>query len=118
MDSANRMDEVARLVDYLGETKHLPHDEQIKGLYARWPDVTPQEYVTALKLHPQARTRRAEAEAGEAQAAANPGAPQEQVRLYDQGHLHGRVLEKGGWRLARQGKLEPMNMMDKYKDDK
>jgi len=51
MDSANRMDDVARLVDYLGEAKHLPHDEQIKGLYARWPDVTPQEYVTALKLH-------------------------------------------------------------------
>jgi hypothetical protein len=44
MDSAN-------LVDYLGETKHLPHDEQIRGLYAHWPDITPQEYVTALKLH-------------------------------------------------------------------
>lgn len=51
MDSANPMNDVARLVDYLGETKHLPHDEQIKGLYARWPGITPQEYVTALKLH-------------------------------------------------------------------
>jgi hypothetical protein len=50
MDSATRMDDVARLVDYLGETRHLPHDEQIKGLYARWPAITPQEYVTALKL--------------------------------------------------------------------
>lgn len=51
MDNDNRMDSVDRLVDYLDETKHLPHDEQIKGLYARWPGVTPQEYVTALKLH-------------------------------------------------------------------
>jgi hypothetical protein len=51
MDSETRPDDVARLVDYLGETKHLPQDEQIKGLYARWPDITPQEYVTALKLY-------------------------------------------------------------------
>jgi hypothetical protein len=53
MDSANRMDmdNVDHVVDYLGETRHLPQDEQIKGLYARWPGITPQEYVTALKLH-------------------------------------------------------------------
>lgn len=51
MDSATRMDDVDRLVDYLGETRHLPQDEQIKGLYARWPAITPQEYVTALKLY-------------------------------------------------------------------
>ena len=53
MDSANRMDmeNVDLVVDYLGETRHLPQDEQIKGLYARWPCITPQEYVTALKLH-------------------------------------------------------------------
>ena len=53
MDSANRMDmeNVDQVVDYLGETRHLPQDEQIKGLYARWPGITPQEYVIALKLH-------------------------------------------------------------------
>jgi hypothetical protein len=51
MDSALRINaDVARLVDYLSETKHLPHDDQIKGLYARWPDIKPQEYVTALKI--------------------------------------------------------------------
>ena len=51
MDSANRMGDVGLVVDYLGETRHLPHDEQIKGLYARWPGITPQDYVKALKLH-------------------------------------------------------------------
>jgi hypothetical protein len=50
MDSTSRMDDVARVADYLGETRHLPHDEQIRGLYARWPGITPQEYVAALKL--------------------------------------------------------------------
>jgi hypothetical protein len=50
MDSANRMDDVARVVDYLAESRHLPHDDQIKGLYARWPGITPQDYVKALKL--------------------------------------------------------------------
>ena len=51
MDSASRMDDVGRLVDYLGETQHLPHDEQIKGIYTRWPGITPEEYVKALKLY-------------------------------------------------------------------
>lgn len=50
MDSIDPKDDVARQVDYLGETRHLPHDEQIRGLYARWPSITPQEYVKALKL--------------------------------------------------------------------
>ncbi len=50
MDSTDQIDDMAGLVAYLSETKHLPHDEQIKGLYARWPHITPQEYVTALKL--------------------------------------------------------------------
>ena len=27
-------------------------------------------------------------------------------------------MEEGGWRLAGQGKLEPVNIMDKYKDYK
>lgn len=51
MDSATRTDGVAHLVDYLSETRALPHDEQIKGIYKRWPDITPEEYVTALKLY-------------------------------------------------------------------
>jgi hypothetical protein len=51
MDSATRINaDVARVVNYLSETKHLPHDEQIRGLYARWPGILPQDYVTALKL--------------------------------------------------------------------
>ena len=49
MDSTTRS--VAQVADYLGETKALPHDEQIKGIYTRWPDVTPEEYVKALKLY-------------------------------------------------------------------
>jgi|SRR5688572_12388924 hypothetical protein len=51
MDSAIRSDDVAHLVDYLDETRALPHDEQIKGIYKRWPDITPDEYVTALRLY-------------------------------------------------------------------
>jgi len=59
MDSATPNQNVAHLVDYLSETKHLPHDDQIKGLYARWPDITPAEYVTALKLfHKRERAAR------------------------------------------------------------
>ena len=51
MDSATPNQNVAHLVDYLSETKALSHDDQIRGLYARWPEITPQEYVTALKLY-------------------------------------------------------------------
>ena len=49
MESAIRS--VAPVVDYLSEARVLPHDEQIKGIYMRWPDVTPEEYATALKLY-------------------------------------------------------------------
>ena len=42
-----------QLVEYLGETRHLSRDEQIKGIYRRWPDITPDEYVTALKIFHQ-----------------------------------------------------------------
>lgn len=51
MDSAIRSDGVAHLVDYLDESRGLPPDEQIKGIYMRWPDITPDEYVTALRLY-------------------------------------------------------------------
>ena len=51
MDSAIRS--VAHVADYLGEVRSLPHDEQIKGIYLRWPDITPDEYVTALRLFHQ-----------------------------------------------------------------
>ena len=50
MDSATPIVDVARLADYLSETNHLPHDEQIRGLYARWPAILPQDYISALKL--------------------------------------------------------------------
>jgi hypothetical protein len=48
MDSATRS--VAQVADYLSEVRSLPHDEQIKGIYVRWPDITPDEYVAALRL--------------------------------------------------------------------
>ncbi len=51
MDSAIRS--VAQVADYLSEMRGLPHDEQIKGIYLRWPDITPEEYVTALRLFHQ-----------------------------------------------------------------
>ena len=50
MDSATRMDDVAQLAEYLVDTRGLPRDEQIKGVYQRWPGITPGEYVAALNL--------------------------------------------------------------------
>ena len=50
MDSTTRMADVAHLADYLAETRGLPHDEQIKGAYQRWPDITPGHIFIALKL--------------------------------------------------------------------
>ena len=47
-------DAAVQLVNYLCETRHLARDEQIKGIYRRWPDITPQEYLAALKIY-QAR---------------------------------------------------------------
>jgi hypothetical protein len=43
-------DAAVLLVEYLCETRHLARDEQIKGIYRRWPDMTPEDYVTALKI--------------------------------------------------------------------
>lgn len=38
-------DAAVQLVEYLCETRHLGRDEQIKGIYERWPDITPEEYL-------------------------------------------------------------------------
>ena len=104
MDSATPNQNVAHLVDYLSETKHLPHDDQIRGLYARWPDITPAEYVTALKLfHKRERAARKPAKRKLPQILARL---KDNIRLHDQGHLHGCVLEKSGRKLVGQGKLE------------
>jgi hypothetical protein len=46
-------DAAIQLVDYLGETRHLARDEQIKDIYRRWPDITPDQYVAALKIFHQ-----------------------------------------------------------------
>ena len=40
-----------QLVEYLCETRHLAHDEQIRGIYKRWPDITPEEYLAAVKIY-------------------------------------------------------------------
>jgi hypothetical protein len=44
-------DREAQLVEYLCETRHLARDEQIKGIYERWPDITPEEYLAAVKIY-------------------------------------------------------------------
>jgi hypothetical protein len=44
-------DAAAELVDYLCETRHLVRDEQIRGIYKRWPDITPEEYLAAVKIY-------------------------------------------------------------------
>ena len=44
-------DRAAQLVEYLCETRHLARDEQITGIYRRWPDITPEEYQAALKIY-------------------------------------------------------------------
>ena len=43
--------DAVQLVEYLCETRHLAHDEQIKGIYMRWPDITPEEYLAAVKIY-------------------------------------------------------------------
>jgi hypothetical protein len=43
-------DAAVQLVDYLCETRHLTRDEQIKGIHKLWPDITPGEYLAALKI--------------------------------------------------------------------
>ena len=50
-DATVRLDAVAQLVEYLCETRHLSSDEQIKGIYKRWPDITPEEYLPAVKIY-------------------------------------------------------------------
>jgi len=40
-----------QLAEYLCETRHLSRDEQIKGIYRRWPEITPDEYQAALKIY-------------------------------------------------------------------
>jgi hypothetical protein len=50
-NTAVQLDAVARLVEYLCETRHLPRDDQIMGIYKRWPDVTPEEYLPAVKIY-------------------------------------------------------------------
>jgi hypothetical protein len=44
-------DTAAQLVEYLCETRHLTRDEQIKGIYKRWPNITPEEYLAAVKIY-------------------------------------------------------------------
>jgi hypothetical protein len=44
-------DAAIQLVEYLCETRHLARDEQIKGIYRRWPDITPDEYQAAVKTY-------------------------------------------------------------------
>ena len=44
-------DTAVQLVEYLCETRHLAHDEQIKGIYMRWPEITPEEYLAAVKIY-------------------------------------------------------------------
>ena len=44
-------DAAAQLVDYLCETRQLARDEQIEGIYKRWPDITPEQYLAALKIY-------------------------------------------------------------------
>lgn len=44
-------DTATQLVEYLCETRHLARDEQITGIYGRWPDITPGEYLAAVKIY-------------------------------------------------------------------
>ena len=44
-------DAAAQLVEYLCETRHLARDEQIKGIHRRWPKITPEEYLAAVKIY-------------------------------------------------------------------
>lgn len=50
MNSATRMDDVAHLEDYLAKTRGLPRDKQIRGVFQRWPEITPGHLFVALKL--------------------------------------------------------------------
>ncbi len=50
-DAAVKLDGVAQMVEYLCKTRHLARDEQIKGIYSRWPDITPEEYLAAVKIY-------------------------------------------------------------------
>jgi hypothetical protein len=44
-------DATEQLVEYLCNTRRLPRDEQIKGIYHRWPDITPEEYQAAVRIY-------------------------------------------------------------------
>jgi hypothetical protein len=44
-------DRTAQLVEYLCETRHLARDEQITGIYKRWPDINPEEYLAAVRIY-------------------------------------------------------------------
>ena len=41
----------AEMVEYLCETRQLARDEQIEGIYKRWPDITPEQYLAAVKIY-------------------------------------------------------------------
>jgi hypothetical protein len=43
-------DAAVQLAEYLRETRHLAQDEQINGIYRRWPGITPDEYQAAVKI--------------------------------------------------------------------
>ena len=51
INGAVQSDSVARLVEYLCKTRLLSRDEQINGIYNHWPDITPDEYLAAVKIY-------------------------------------------------------------------
>jgi hypothetical protein len=42
---------ITQIAEFLCDTKSISFDDQMNALYERWPEITPSEYLPAVKIY-------------------------------------------------------------------